>query len=79
VTFSPPEWAACRTQRPVAARSGRPRRAPIPGLHYRRSDAASAAAKLVEGGSIGATLASPAVAVPGLTEAAIAIDRKSVV
>ncbi len=37
-------------------------------------DAASAAAKLVEGGSVGATLASPAIAVPGLTQAAIAMQ-----
>lgn len=38
------------------------------------ADTAAAAAKLVEGGSIGATLASPAVAVPGLTQAAIAMQ-----
>lgn len=38
------------------------------------AESAAAAAKLVEGGSIGATLASPAVAVPGLTQAAIAMQ-----
>lgn len=38
------------------------------------AETAAAAAKLVEGGSIGATLASPAIAVPGLTETAIAMQ-----
>ena len=38
------------------------------------ADTAAAAAKLVEGGSLGATLASPAIAVPGLTQAAIAMQ-----
>ena len=38
------------------------------------AETAAAAGKLVEGGSIGATLASPAIAVPGLTQGAIAMQ-----